>query len=367
MEDFRHQGNLKDIPFPHLLFRLWQSEKSGCLKVKNAESEKHLYFSKGNIAVDRGFFPGKQFLKVQVEKNILDLTLVEECERFANQNKCTLVKAFHELGSFSPSQIWKLMEDYIKTNFFPLFDCWQAEYLFESGYLPRLTEVLFTIPSLGFILQGIRQMTDYELIKTHIPQENESVQISSPEYLTSLNLDSPEKYVLASLEKSKSLKNVYNLSELGERQTQKIIFAIYSLGLIEPSQKKTQEDIRKHRSPLEMDKVLEAFNQKFSYIYKFISKKLGPVAYNVIEKCLEETKPHLSSLFQNIKFDNEGKIEKHSLLKSNISLINGETRINLIKDLNEILASEVLAVKKNLGNEHETLLIKNLEKIGEES
>ena len=367
MQDFRPQGNLKDIPFPHLLFRLWESEKSGHLKVKNEDFENHLYFSKGNIAVDRGFFPGKDFLKIQVEKNILDLSLVEECERYAHQNKCTLVKALHELGPLSSSRIWTLMEDYIRANCFPLFDCLQAEYLFETEYLPRLTEILFTIPTPGFILQGIRQMANYDNIKAHIPQENESIQISSPEYLNSLNLESPEKYVLASLEKTKSLKNIYNLSELGEKETQKIIFALYSLGLIEPSQKKRQEDLRQQPSLAEVDKILDAFNQKFSYIYKFVSKKLGPVAYNVIEKCLEETKPDLSSLFQNIKFDSKGKIEKHSLLKTNMSLINGETRMNLIKDLNEILASEVLAVKKNLGNEHESLLIKNLEKIGEES
>jgi hypothetical protein len=39
--------------------------------------------------------------------------------------------------------------------------------------------------------------------------------------------------------------------------------------------------------------------------------------------------------------------------------------MNLLRDLNEILISEILAVKKNLGHEHEAILINNLERIGE--
>lgn len=123
-----------------------------------------------------------------------------------------------------------------------------------------------------------------------------------------------------------------------------------------------------HKDPhLEFDKILDAFNDKFSYIYKYISKELGPVAFNVVEKCLEETKSHLSSLFQEIKFDREGRIEMNSILKANITYASQETKMSLIKDLNEILVAEVLAVKKNLGDDHESLLVKNLEKIGEES
>lgn len=127
---------------------------------------------------------------------------------------------------------------------------------------------------------------------------------------------------------------------------------------------KTSSDKHPH---LEFDKIVDVFNDKFSYIYKYISKELGPVAFNVVEKCLEETKFHLSPLFREIKFDAEGRIEINSIPKANITFASGEAKMNLIKDLNEILAAEVLVVKKNLGNEHESLLIKNLEKIGEES
>lgn len=367
MEEFKPRGNLKDIPFSLLLFGIWQGDKSGRLKIRNAEFETQLQFSKGTIVVDRSLFPARNFLMTLVKENILNSATVEECERYANQNKCTLVRALHELGCLPPFRTWSLMEEFVRTDSFPLFDCPQAEYLFESSLLSQVSEILFFIPTLSFILPGLRQMDNYEIIGTHIPQEHESIQISSVDYLDQLNLASHEKYVLALLNNKKSLKNIYDLSELGKKETQKILFSLHSLGLIELFPKKTKKDLRQKPSSVEAAKILETFNQKLSYTHKFISKELGPVAYNVLEKCLEEIKPSLSSLFQKIKLDSEGKIEKKDLLKTNLSFMDDETKRNIIRDLNEVLVAEVLAVKKNLGDEHESLLVKNLEKIGEES
>lgn len=367
MEKCRLQGKFSDTPFPQLLFRIWQEEKSGSLKTKNDKLEKRLCFKKGNITIERVLFPGKHFLKALVERKILDFSCTKEYENFAAQNKCTLIRALHELSPLSPNRIWMLMEDFIKTDYFLLFDWTDGEYEFDSEKINQDSETLFLIPTLSFILQGVRQMQNYDLIKAHLPPENELVQILSPDYFNEIKLDPSEKYLLALLDNKKSLKNIYDLSELGKKESQKVIFYLSCLGLIALSQSKIQETFHDKHPHLEFEKILDAFNDKFSYIYKYISKELGPVAFNVVEKCLEEIKSFLSPLFREIKFDAEGRIEINSIPKTNITFASGEAKMNLIKDLNEILVAEVLAVKKNLGNEHESLLVKNLEKIGEES
>lgn len=363
----RLQGKLSNIPFSQLLSRLWQTEKSGLLKIKNVRSEKHLSFKKGNIAIERASFPGKDFLKNLVEKKILDSSSAKEYESFAAQNKRTIIRALHELRAISPPRLWILIEDFIKSDYSLLFDWTEGEFEFVSEKAPQEPEILFLILTPDFILQGIRQMENYDIIRAHIPPEDEIVQILSPEYLNVIALDSPEKYLLAMIDNKKSLKNIYDLSELGKKESQKVIFCLFSLGLIAHPQDKIQDNSYHKPRQLELDKILDVFNNKLSYTYKFISKELGPVAFNVVEKCLKETTSHLSSLFPEIKFDEEGRIDMDAILKTNRALATEGTMMNLIKDLNEILMAEVLAVKKNLGDEHETLLIKNLEKIGEES
>jgi len=130
--------------------------------------------------------------------------------------------------------------------------------------------------------------------------------------------------------------------------------------------KKNPENLNSEQSPLEVDEILKCFNDKFYYIYKYLSKELGPVAFNVIEKCWEETKPYLSSLFQEAKVTSNGRLDISPLLKTNLIYTDQKIQLNLIRNLNELLVAEVLAVRKNLGSEHEDALVKNLEKIGEE-
>ena len=83
-----------------------------------------------------------------------------------------------------------------------------------------------------------------------------------------------------------------------------------------------------------------------------------------MNKCLEEIKTHLSPNLQKAGIGPDGRINL-SIKKTNRGLSNVDEKKAFIRDLNEILVAEILAVKKTLGNEHEATLIKNLQKIGD--
>jgi hypothetical protein len=151
---------------------------------------------------------------------------------------------------------------------------------------------------------------------------------------------------------------------LGEKYTKKALFTLFCLGMLGPSLMATPNKPLQEFSVAELQKILDTFNAKCSYIYKSVSKELGPVALNLMEKSIEDIKPHLSQHFQKIRMSPDGKIDLQSVLKSNIILADRETIQLVIKSLNEILAAEILAVKKTLGSEFESTMVKNLEKIG---
>ena len=365
MNNIWPQGSFDKIPFSKLLSHIWHSERSGRLEIKKGTAEKRLDFKKGNIIIEKDSFDVKFFFKTLIEKKILNSSSLKKCENFSAKNKTSLMKASIELGILSPSQLWKFMEDFIKEDFFPLFDCSQAEYFFDQKHLPQEAFIIFSISTLNLILQGVRQMQNFDLIKSHIPQGAEPLQILSPDNLNKVNLEPPEEYLFNLIANNKNLKDIYDFSELGKKETQKIVFVFFCLGALGLPQMKTQSQSPQEFSPAEVYKILDAFNSKCSYIFKYISKEIGPVALNVLEKCIEDTKPNISPFFQNIKLGLDGRIETNSILKTNISVPGKENQRTLLRDLNEILAAEILAVKKTLGNDHESMLVKNLEKTGE--
>jgi hypothetical protein len=364
MEETGLQGNLAEIPFALLLFRCWKGERFGCLKIKNDEVEKRLYLEKGKIRVKKDSFPEKDFLQNLVKKNLLHPSLLKEHENFASQNKSSLIKASIEIRTFSPSELWELMEIFIKEDLFPVFDWSQGEYVLDSADPPMESGVLFSIQTLNFILEGVRQMKNFDLIKDHIPPENTTIQILESDYQNQIKLEPPEKYLLDVIDKKNDVRTIYESSELGVSETQKTLFAFSSIGIIGAPQESPKESLSQERAPAGFNKTLDAFNEKCIYIYKYISKEIGPVALNVLRKCLDEIKGHLSPLSQRIEIGPDGRIQMDSLLRAKTSLFSEENRKVLLRDLNEILAAEVLTVKKTLGNEHERALVENLKRQG---
>jgi hypothetical protein len=208
-------------------------------------------------------------------------------------------------------------------------------------------------------------MQNETLLESLAPGESQIVERLIPESSESVTLSAPERYVLSLIHKPKGLKHIYTSSELGYRETQRIIAALIILGLLGFPQKNITGQASAEIPKSEIFRTLELFNDKCSFIFKYISKEIGPVALNILEKCLEDTKPSLSPLFEKTRLGPDGKVETNSILKGGLSLSREEFKVQVLNGLNDILVSEVLAVKRTLGNEHESTLVNHLKKIGE--
>ena len=353
-----------DILFAQLLIHNWQTKKSGCLLVRKGPIKKSIHFKKGEIIIGKKTFDGKQFLKTLTRKKSLDSAVQKEIKLIAEKKQKAWIKALIELEGFSPTLVWNLMEDYSKSDLFPLFDWYPFKHSFDSEQLPQEFEILFQIPALDLILEGIRQMKNNDLIQAQIPPVEMDIQILSPSYLNQIHLESPEGYLLHLIASQKKLKNVYDLSELGRDESQKIIYGFICLGIAGPPPEKNQGSSTQEIFLTDLNKIHKIFNKKCSCIFKYISKEIGPVALNVLEKCIEEITPYLSPSMQSIGLDTEGKIRPATPRKINLGCSNIKDKQSLLRDWNEILAAEILAVKKTLGNDHESILVKSLERIG---
>jgi len=365
MNEFPLQGNLSALPFSQLLFCIWQQEKTGLLRIKKEKKVKRLYFKNGNIVGELESLSEKDFLKLLTKKKILNAAQLKKCRTFSRENKITVIKSLTELNILSPSRLWELMEAYFKNDAFSLFDLPKAKYLFEAEDISYEPQILRHSQTLNLILQGIRRMKNQELIESHIPDEDETIEILFPVYLDQIDFEPHEKYLLKLIENTTSLKNIHKFSAIGKGETQRLIFTLISLGIISIPHKKECTTSAHEFLPEELDRIMEAFNSQCSYIYKYISKEIGPAARSVLSKCLDDLKPNLSPPFQALELRPDGSIEMKPSVKTHINASSNERWKNFLKSLDEILAAEVLAVKKTLGTAHETALIENLEKTGD--
>ena len=84
----------------------------------------------------------------------------------------------------------------------------------------------------------------------------------------------------------------------------------------------------------------------------------------LLTRALEEARPGLGPIFQKMVLQPDGRVSADTAVSHNAGHLPDELTRALLRGYEEILVTEVLAVKKALGPRHETALVKALEKIG---
>ena len=366
MDESLRRGDLARTPFPRLLAGIWGDGLTGTLSVGGPGGPKRFSFESGALAVERDAFPSADFLRSLLTSGAVDLISLGRVEEHAQETGVPVVRSILELDLLLPGRLWALMEEFVKAEVYSLFDREEGDYEFTprpalSG--PAYIRDLF-VPLL--LLEGGRRMTNHGLIDRHLPAETETVQGLQPSLLDLLELEPHEKYLLSLLGSARTLAELLESSDLGKRASRRVLFVFLCLGLAgtrAPKPKTARLPVE--MSLADMEKLFGVFNAKCSYIFKYISKEIGPVAANVIRNSLEDVRGRLDPVFQGLELKPDGRIEVKSFLKTNMNLVGDESRRSILRSMDEILVAEVLAVKRTLGPGHESALVKSLEKVGE--
>ena len=356
-------GNLRERPLSFLLFDLWNFRKSGRLSLKQGKNEKTLFFDEGNIVITSNIFSERKFFTALTKKKIIETSSLENILTHSKQEHMSLIKSCIQLDTLPVRQLWRLMQDYSLSDIFPFFDWENAEVLFQPDNKPDKLQIWCRIRTLDMILQGTRHMSNFDFIASQLPEDDIDAQVLYPQHQSQIPFLPHEEYLHHLLSNLHNLKSVYTHTEISIRETQKVIFTFMSLGLFAFSLAKKANHTLSDFSHAELNAILTSFNRKWLFTFKYISKELGPVALNILEKSLEEAKSRLSPLFQSVKLQPDGNIDTNSVLKAKFNFSSQGTKQTLLIGLNEIIVSEVLAVKKTLGDEHEAILVQNLQKV----
>jgi hypothetical protein len=359
------RGSLTATSFPQVVFRVWEKRESGRLTAENEEAGRSLHFIGGDLALTEGSFSGEGFLKWLLSQRALTAVRAEEGAVFARENNVSYPRALVEREIMPPARVWEALVEFWREDLFALFDWTQADLTFDPGSDVPDAHIYALVSTPAFVLSGIRRMKRLDLIGDLLPAESESLQLLSPAHADHLHLAPHEKHVLGILRSTSRLADLYAQSQAGKKETQKAVFAFLTLGLAGLSPAPNTAKPPPELSTAGLEKIWTEFNDKCSYIYRYISKEIGPVGLSVLEKSLEDIRARLSPPFQGLRLRADGRIEFSPFPLMSLNLFTEETRKSFIRVLNEILAGEVLAVKKALGDAHEAGVIKSLERIGE--
>ncbi len=366
MDDRFASADSACVPFARALAEIWRQGLSGSLYVKASGVPKCLSFERGALVLDAVSFEEKDFLRYLLTTGRTDLLALNRVEEHAQKTGVSLLRAFVETSLFEPEALWALLGSYAREEALALFDVPDAprEFHTRTGSPSRVLVDAIDVP--GLVLEGVRRSGGCAGADQALPAPGETVRrlpASSPD---AFGLSLTEKYVLGLLDPPRTMAEISAASDVGEAETRRALFALISLGLAGAAGPKPKTArLGPDMSLAGMDRLMGLFNAKCAFVFKYVTKEIGPVASNLVGKALDEVRDSLDPAFQGAELKPDGRLEVKTLLKVNANIVGDECRKSMLRSMDEVLAAEVLLVKRTLGPEHEAALVRSLEKVGE--
>jgi len=243
-----------------------------------------------------------------------------------------------------------------------LFTWIRGEYEFVIKELDARDNVaMLNMSTENLILEGIRNTHSWQqVIRALGDVESVLVPTGSTDANTRLDLTEEEQEILAYVNGRASVEQICDLSYLSSFETCRTLWALQVLGIIRRGQAGETaalgEGARQRERELDLEGIVEKFNQMFSRIYGFLHGRLGDAVDPFMDGCLEEVSRQYGALFDGVDLKHYGRADFEQML-ANVADLPAEQRKSLmVSALNELVYVIQLAVRTQHGAQEEAVV-----------
>lgn len=348
------RGRLSDVGLPSVLSLLQESGRTGVLSLVNAGVRKSIYFLDGKLV-----FAGSSLTQDRLGEVLLRGGRISADEYLRLSQRIRggqrLGKALVEGGILSPKDLWWAIEQQVKEIVWSIFNWEDGYFHFEDDELPRKEKITFDLDVEKLVVEGIRRSEGTGAIREHFISTDCIVEVTGKE--PPVELEPHEKHVLSLVDGKRTIAEICQESEIGESETRKVLHTFLAVSGIRSRGPRQAPLSQKLSDREDYTAVVELYNEMYRRLFRHMSGEVGPIAEIILEKYLKELKERPGSLFDRVRLRQDGSLDPDQIATNLQRLAEDKRRDQLVAALNELLYSELLAVKRTLGASHETQLI----------
>ena len=180
------------------------------------------------------------------------------------------------------------------------------------------------------------------------------------EALLRFELTEEEQEVLTHVNGRASIEQICQVSYLSNLETCRVLWALMVLGVVRKGQPGEDamraEKAAAHEEELDLEGMVEHFNQMLSRVYVFLQGRVGAEVDAFIEEALSRVSGQFGSLFYGVDLKEYGRADYDQLLANVADLPAVERRRLMLAGLNELVAAIQLGVKEHHGAEEEAVV-----------
>ena len=98
----------------------------------------------------------------------------------------------------------------------------------------------------------------------------------------------------------------------------------------------------------------------YRHVLAYMVNEVGPIAENVLAKYLNTLRESRPEVLADVALRRDGSLDEAAVERNLGRLAEDKRRPALVDALNELLYAELLAVKRTLGADHESAIVREL-------
>jgi len=354
-------GGLDEFDVATILAQMDHQALDGQLKISTASFSKTIWLENGGITFAQSSLSEDSLGSFLLRRRVITAKNLEKCDAYMQDKDIRRGRALLEMGLLSSTQLWEEVSAHLRAIVYSLFPLSTGKYDIIAQPKNENENIVLNLPVSAAILEGIRQIEDAPFIESRFHET--MVFFPAAQRDPSLAALKPfEAHVLALATAGSTPAGIIVKSELLRFETLKILYSLLKLGFLCDRQQPLRQP--PHSAVLHIpttftsfEDILQYYNRKFEYIYRVLSKEIGPVAQTILFEAITAVMESIPACFHSLEITAEGRIEAKSILKSIWYERFEEHSNEFLKGMEEILYAEIFAVKRHLGKDHEKMIL----------
>jgi hypothetical protein len=359
-DDLRIRGEIETSSVPELIRSLLSSGETGVLTFRNGEVAKTIYIQGGRVVYAASSDPDERLGESLLMRGKISARQYLEASRMIRPGR-RLGTILVELDALEPEELIPAVEQQVKEILMDLFTWTHGDYELVIRDVDPDNVITLNISTENLILEGVRRTRSWSSVLRGIGNiESVSVPTGNTEILYKLDLTEEEQEVLAHVNGRSSVEQICQVSYLSNFETCRILWGLQVLGVIRRGHAAETalagEDARERERELDLEDIVEKFNQMFSRIYAFLRGRLGETIDDFMDRALEEVSRQYGKLFDGVDLKQYGRADYEQML-ANVADLPAEQRKSLmVAGLNELVYVIQLSVRMRHGVQEEAVI-----------
>ena len=358
-DDLSIKGEIDNTTVPDLLRSILASGETGILTLRNADTTKSISIRAGRVMYAASNDPDERLGESLLVRGKITVRQYVEASKMIRPGR-RLGALLVEMGALEPDELVPAVESQVKDVLMELFTWTHGQYELIIKEMEPDTAVTLNISTENLIMEGIRRTRSWSQVIRGIGDIEVVLFPTGSADMYKLELGPEEQEILSHVNGRATVEQICDVSYLSNFETCRILWALLVLGIVRRGHRGETAEAAggalERQRELELEDIVEKFNQMFGRIYSFLRGRLGEKVDEFMDAALEDVSRQYGTLFDGVDLKQYGRADFEQMLANVADLPPEQRKSLMVAGLNELVFVIQLAVRTRYGRQEEAVV-----------